>query len=149
MCAFLLSRHKFALLLSGLSWGLGSCPDLPRSTALFSAFPFVPGPDRTVVPVWGLLVCALQCVLGLSSCSQHTWEEAVWLMVLRGSSSPYKSYLRERSSSPCSLWPGCKKENSKPLANRSKKLHLPLPVHASCHISAPCAVLFLASLVHF
>lgn len=89
LCAFLLSRHKFAALLSGLSWGLGRCLELPWETAVFSAFPFV---DRAVGPGQGLLVCALQRVLGLS-CSQQTRGEslvvvvAVWLMVLRGSSS--------------------------------------------------------------
>lgn len=91
-CVPLLSRHEFASLLSGLSWGLGCCLGLPWETAVFSAFPFVPGLDRTVVPAQGLLVWALQCVLGLSSCSPQTCgeslgEEVLWLMMLEGSSS--------------------------------------------------------------
>lgn len=45
-----------------------------------------------MVPAQGLLVWALQCVLGLSSCSPQTCgeslgEEVLWLMMLGGSSS--------------------------------------------------------------
>lgn len=42
MCVLLLGRRKFALGLSGLSWGSGCWLELPWEAAAVSAFPFVP-----------------------------------------------------------------------------------------------------------
>jgi len=74
-----LSREKFVLLLLGLSRGSGCCLELFFLPSILSL-----GPERTAMLVQGLLVCALPCVLGFSSCSQKTpgesWGEEMVLM---------------------------------------------------------------------
>lgn len=75
LCAFLLSRHKSAALLSGLSWGLGRCLELSWETAVSSAFPFVPRVGQDSGDSAGAAgLCSAACA-GLVLLPANPWGE--------------------------------------------------------------------------